>query len=172
MKIHNINCKIVETEITASTDFKNLLSTIEIKDNFTSYKDKKSASILSDFIGRQYRNNLTDIINCFTDVKKLVAYEISDCWVQKYNNKKHDIHVHGNNNEKLSFVWYINASHESSPIKFYNPGYPYMDHWSKEIHPNKDKFLMFNSYIPHEVAINKDDVRMVVSGNIDLLWQR
>jgi len=172
MNIYNINCKIVETEINVSDELKNLVNQFKLEDDFTSFKDKDNANKLSDFIGTHYQKRLIDIIKCFTDIKKLASVKISHSWVQRYNNKRHNCHIHGTDNDKLSFVWYIDASPKSSPIIFYNPGYPYINYWTKEIMPLKNKFLIFNSYIPHEVAINRDNARIVVSGNIDLLWRK
>ena len=172
MEIYNINCKIVDTDIHVSDELNRLVRSIKLNDDFSSYSNNDKKKDLIDLIYKTQYKRFLDTISVFIDIKKLEHFNISDCWVQKYKNKKHCLHVHGTDNSKLSFVWYVNASNKSSPILFYNPGFPYNDFWAKEIYPKKNKFLMFNSYIPHEVAYNEDNDRMVLSGNIDLIWQK
>lgn len=172
MKIYNINCKIVDTDIHVSDELDKLVKLIQLEEGFSSYYNNNKKSDLINFIYKTQQKRFLDTISVFTDTKKLKRFIISDCWVQKYKNKEHCLHVHGTDDSKLSFVWYVSASDKSSPILFYNPGFPYNDFWKKEIYPKKNKFLMFNSYIPHEVAYNKDNDRMAISGNIDLIWQK
>ena len=172
MQIYNINCKVVDIDIPISDDLKKLVESIKLDKNFTSYRNDSKRNELIDFICNNYKKNLLDAVAVFTDIKKLDSFKMSHCWVQKYVNKKHCMHVHGEDNSKLSFVWYVNTSEKSSPITFYNPGFPYSDFWVKEIYPKNNKFLIFNSYIPHEVAYNTDSGRMAISGNIDLKWQK
>lgn len=172
MKIYNINCKLVDTDINISDSFRKLVESIELDENFSSYNNVNEKTKLIDFICSNYEKRFLDTIAVFTDLKKLESFRITDCWVQKYENKEHWLHVHGTDNSKLSFVWYVNTSDKSSPIIFHNPGYPYNDFWYKKIYPEKNKFLMFNSYIPHKVAYNTDSDRMAISGNIHLIWRK
>ena len=39
MKIYNINCKLVDTDINISDSFKKLVESIELDENFSSYKN-------------------------------------------------------------------------------------------------------------------------------------
>lgn len=90
--------------------------------------------------------------------------KLEDVWIQKYNKLQfHDLHIHGQNN--YSFVWYIDCSDKSSRTIFHNPGYPYIETQRVEVYPSKGKFILFDGVVPHVVLPNKDNKRLVVSGN-------
>ena len=89
MKIYNINCKLVDTDINISDSFRKLVESIELDENFSSYNNINQKTKLIDFICSNYEKRFLDTIAVFTDLKKLESFRITDCWVQKYENKEH-----------------------------------------------------------------------------------
>ena len=91
------------------------------------------------------------------------------CWVQKYlKNSYHSVHTH--NPKGKSFVWFIEGNKNSSPLSFYDVGYPSVDVNKNivcEFVPGK--LIIFPGYVPHEVRPNKNNTRLIVSGNLDEL---
>ena len=58
-------------------------------------------------------------------VFKKYKLKLIDCWVQKYmKNHYHDLHTHRGHAKSKSFVWFIEGDKDSSPICFYDVGYP------------------------------------------------
>ena len=101
-------------------------------------------------------------------------YNIKEYWQQKYGKGDfHDLHCHSVDKPEFSFVYFINASSDSSPTKFFLPGYPYikvenqgtLQHIIK-IDAKIGRLIIFNSFIPHAVDPNKDDEREIISGNM------
>ena len=91
---------------------------------------------------------------------------LADTWIQQYNkNQFHDMHTHGTG-DFLSFVWYIDCTKNSSKTIFHNQGYPYINTHQLEIQPKKGKLVLFEGTVPHYVLPNKDETRLVVSGNL------
>lgn len=98
------------------------------------------------------------------------TYKLTKFWVQKYNNEDyHDIHTHGTQDNHYSFIIYIDCSKNSSVTLFYALGYPYTSYVGKSpygIKPEKGRIILFNSFLPHGLVPNKDEKRLVLSGNI------
>ena len=95
--------------------------------------------------------------------------KLKNCWVQKYlKNSYHSVHTH--NPKGKSFVWFIEGNKDSSPLCFYDVGYPTVD-VNKNIVCEFDpgKLIIFPGYMPHEVRPNKNNIRLIVSGNLDEL---
>ena len=101
-------------------------------------------------------------------------YNIKEYWQQKYRKGDfHDLHCHSVDRPEFSFVYFINASSDSSPTKFFLPGYPYIKIENQgnlqhtiEIEAKIGRLIVFNSFIPHAVDPNKDDDREIISGNM------
>ena len=85
MKIYNINCKLVDTDINISDSFRKLVESIELDENFSSYNNVNEKTKLIDFICSNYEKRFLDTIAVFTDLKKLESFRITDCWVQIKN---------------------------------------------------------------------------------------
>ena len=67
----------------------------------------------------------------------------------------------------LKFVWFIEGDKNSSPLSFYDVGYPYVDiNTPKDFEFVPGTLLLFPGYMPHEVRPNKNNNRLVVSGNL------
>jgi len=92
--------------------------------------------------------------------------KLKKSWVQKYlKNNYHSLHIH-NINEK-SFVWFIEGSEKSSPLYFYDVGYPLINtHREISFKFKPGTLLIFPGFIPHEVRPNKNNNRLIVSGNV------
>ena len=69
MKIYNINCKLVDTDINISDSFRKLVESIELDENFSSYNNVNEKTKLIDFICSNYEKRFLDTIAVFTDLK-------------------------------------------------------------------------------------------------------
>jgi len=128
------------------------------KNNF--FKKSFSDTIKTHKIYDYLKKPITNILK--------VDFKLDLWWVQKYEKEDyHELHTHGASNKLKSFVLYLNCTDKSSEIIFYQPGYPLI-HDLKPIHvkPKKGLLILFPSYIPHEVLKNKDNERLILSGNI------
>ena len=101
-------------------------------------------------------------------------YNIKEYWQQKYTHGSfHDLHCHSTTRPELSFIYFINASPNSSPVKFFLPGHPYIKVENQgalqhrvEVEAKMGRLIVFNSFIPYSVDPNKDEEREIISGNI------
>jgi hypothetical protein len=95
----------------------------------------------------------------------LNEYKIKKIWVQKYNkNNFHDCHIH--NPTEFSFILYVDCTDNSSETIFYNVGYPYFLTGNFRVKPKIGRCVVFHGALPHCALPNKDDKRLIVSGNI------
>ena len=101
-------------------------------------------------------------------VFKKYKLKLIDCWVQKYmKNHYHDLHTHRGYAKSKSFVWFIEGDKDSSPICFYDVGYPLINTQQIiEIDFIPGKLLIFPNYLPHAVPLNKSNNRIILSGNV------
>tara|TARA_R110002012_G_scaffold265296_2_gene448691 strand:+ start:337 stop:846 length:510 start_codon:yes stop_codon:yes gene_type:complete len=95
-------------------------------------------------------------------------FKLDSWWVQKYaQGDSHMLHTHGVIPNYKSFVLYLKCSKDSSKIVFYQPGFPLLDEQKPHyVTPHKGLLIVFPSYIPHQVLRNKDNERLILSGNI------
>jgi len=110
---------------------------------------------------------LTKYINLqLQSIFKKHALTLRNCWVQKYlKNSYHSLHVHDSNEQ--SFVWFIEGNKKSSPTVFYDVGYPYINtSQSIKFQFVPGTLLIFPGFLPHEVRPNKNNNRLIVSGNV------
>ena len=91
-------------------------------------------------------------------------------WLQKYHKGHlHNLHTHGSDHNKFSFIIYLDCSEKSSEIQFYGPNYPLVHYEPILIKPEKGLFIIFPSHLPHCVLPNNDDKRFILSGNFYLI---
>ena len=92
--------------------------------------------------------------------------KIKNGWVQKYlKNSYHSLHVH--DSDEKSFVWFIEGNEKSSPTVFYDVGFPYINtNQSISFKFIPGTLLIFPGFLPHEVRPNKNNNRLIVSGNV------
>ena len=121
--------------------------------NYTSFYNKNSS--FNNFI----KNKLSSVF-------KKYNLTLQNSWVQKYElNGYHNLHTH--DIDKKSFVWFIEGQENSSPLVFYDIGYPIIDtQQSIIIKFVPGTLVIFPGFIPHEVRPNKNDNRLIVSGNV------
>ena len=106
------------------------------------------------------------IKNKLSDVFKKHNLTLQNSWVQKYlKNSYHNLHTH--NILYKSFVWFIEGDKNSSPLYFYDVGYPVVNtDQSIKINFVPGKLVIFPGFMPHEVRPNKSNNRLIVSGNV------
>ena len=106
------------------------------------------------------------IKNKLLNVFKKYNLTLKDSWVQKYlKNNYHSLHTHDVLHK--SFVWFIQGDKNSSPLYFYDVGYPVVDtNQSIKINFVPGTLVIFPGFIPHEVRPNKNNNRLIVSGNV------
>ncbi len=119
---------------------------------------------------RLYRLTMACVDQFFISVGKLLkksGMSVLKMWVQKYEpGAYHPVHVHATDKDNYSFVFYIDCTEESAPTMFYNVGFPYVDHGAFKVKPLKGRCVLFPGAMPHEALPNKDERRLIVSGNI------
>jgi len=100
------------------------------------------------------------------DVFEKHNLKLKNCWVQKYlKNSYHSLHVH--DSDEKSFVWFIEGNEKSSPTVFYDVGFPYINtNQSISFKFIPGTLLIFPGFLPHEVRPNKNNNRLIVSGNV------
>lgn len=127
-----------------------------------------------EFNHNNYYNNTKNIScveldNFFKEIAedlKLTSFKITKTWIQKYNkNHFHDCHTHDLVN--FSFIYYLDCTKNSSDTLFYNPLYPYYHFNEYRVKPEKGKCVVFSGAIPHAALPNKDDKRLILSGNLN-----
>ena len=141
----------------------------EILKEIKKVKLKKDNNIPDMNLTSYYNNNLSFnnfIKNKLSDIFKKYNLSLKGCWVQKYKkNNYHGLHTHDVKNK--SFVWFIEGNKNSSPLIFYDVGYPMIDtQQSIIIQFVPGTLVIFPGFIPHEVRPNKSNNRLIVSGNV------
>ena len=130
-------------------------------------KDKYNPDMNLNSYHEENNKKLFNFINKKLDeIFKKYKVTLKSCWVQKYGkNNYHNLHTH--NAEEKSFVWFIDGDKDSSPLTFYDVGYPLIR--TDQILTFKfvpGTFIIFPGYLPHEVYPNKSKNRLIVSGNV------
>jgi len=161
MRKHSFVYNVVEDYVEVDTETKRIIKNIKLtKDTI------RPEMNLTSFY--QSNKELYDLlINKLNVVFKKLNLNLKHCWVQKYlKNSYHSVHTH--NPKGKSFVWFIEGDKNSSSLSFYDVGYPSVD-----INKNivcefvPGKLIIFPGFIPHEVRPNKNNNRLIVSGNLD-----
>ena len=163
MEIFNFTFPIFVKDLKLSKDYidfvKNkLLKIYEFnKNNFFDENDVYFSFQTNEQI-KKYLMEIIKELNC-------KEYKIENIWIQKYdNNDFHDCHIH--NSKLFSFIIYIDCSENSSETLFYNVGYPYVSVKKYRVKPKTGRCVVFHGAIPHTALPNKDNKRLIVSGNI------
>jgi len=144
------NYKMVSDEmLTTYYEFKNILEEKELED---------------------FKNHIYTHISVFVEnVLKKERFILKDSWFQAYQeNSYHPLHIHGILEKNWSLIYYIQVSSTSAKTIMHMPGYPYAPEIKKSIIPKKDKLVLFPSYLPHQVELNKDNSRIILSANLEI----
>ena len=113
------------------------------------------------------KDHILNILNIFTkDVIKKTYFNLHASWFQMYKiNDYHDLHIHETEENCYSLIFYIQCREESAPTEFFMPGHPYVIGPHFSINPKKSKIVIFPGNVPHQVLLNKDEKRIILSGN-------
>ena len=159
---HSFVYSVIEEYVEVDNELKKKIK------NFKLYKDKNVPTMnYNNFWNTEEKDKLINLLNIkFKDILIKYKLKIKDCWIQKYlKNSYHSLHTHSL--DKQSFVWFIDGGKKSSPIKFFDIGWPLVStNQSIEIPFNIGTLLIFPGFIPHEVQVNKTSNRLIVSGNV------
>ena len=157
---HSFIYSIVEEFVKIDKEILKQINKIKLKKddnipnmNLTSYYNRSSS--FDDFV----KNKLNNVF-------KKHNLSLIDSWVQKYlKNSYHHLHTH--NILHKSFVWFIEGNEDSSPLYFYDVGYPVVNtNQSIKINFVPGTLIIFPGFMPHEVRPNKNNKRLIVSGNV------
>jgi len=163
MKILNFNFPIFVKDLNLNNNYIDIVKNKSLKKydfNKNNFFDKND-----ELFSIQTNNQLKDYLLEILKQLNCKEYKIQNTWIQKYNNNDfHDCHIHSPNS--FSFVLYIDCTEDSSETMFYNVGYPYFFTQSYKIKPQIGRCVVFHGAIPHTALPNKDDKRLIVSGNI------
>jgi len=158
MSKHSFTYSIVEEFVPIEEQTKKAIKKIKLDKYPLNYNNFYSPN-------EKLKNLILSKLNTFF---KKYNLKLIECWVQKYmKNHYHDIHTHRGHPQAKSFVWFIEGDKSSSPICFYDVGYPIIN--TEQIIKIKfkpGKLLMFPGYLPHAVPLNKSNNRLTVSGNV------
>ena len=157
---HNFVYSVIEEFVKVDKEILKQIKKIKLK------KDKNISNMnLTSFYEK---NKELDkfVVNKLSDVFKKHNLTLQNSWVQKYlKNSYHNLHTH--NILYKSFVWFIEGDKNSSPLHFYDVGYPLVDtDQSIKINFVPGTLVIFPGFIPHEVRPNKNNNRLIVSGNV------
>jgi len=157
-----------------SVFYQNLTVSPELYDYVRGLKLDKNEHVETNFDhaadAQLYKLTLACVDKFFVNVGKQLkktGLSVVKMWVQKYAPRTyHPVHVHATDKFHYSFVFYVDCTENSAPTMFYNLGFPYVDHEALKIQPVKGRCVLFPGAMPHEAMPNKDDQRLIVSGNI------
>jgi hypothetical protein len=170
MEFKEINFKIdiLYSKINIKEELMSILNKIELTYN---------GSQLTNFYSRNLSFHLSNDIflllkqefNYLCGKLNGISLNITDWWLQRYSKGHfHNLHTHGADNNRFSFIIYLDCSENSSEIQFYGPNYPLVHYEPIKIKPEKGLFVIFPSHLPHCVLPNNDDKRFILSGNFSL----
>ena len=158
---HSFVYSLFEEHVEVDNDTKKEIKKVILK------KDKYNPDMNLNSYHEENNKKLFNFINKkLAEIFKKYNVTLKSCWVQKYGkNNYHNLHTH--NAEEKSFVWFIDGDKDSSPLTFYDVGYPLIR--TDQILTFKfvpGTFVIFPGYLPHEVYPNKSKNRLIVSGNV------
>lgn len=103
------------------------------------------------------------------EILKGHSFSLTEWWLQKYKEGSyHELHTHGADPFKRSFILYISCTKNSSPVNFFGPGHPLIYSEPIQVKPEPGLLVLFPSFLPHEVLSNNDNERLILSGNIEI----
>lgn len=169
MEIFNFNFSIFVKDLILDNHYINIVKNKSLKTyefNKSNYFDENDNNF-SLKTSEQLKNYLIEVLKELNHKEKLNYKEcrIENTWIQKYNNNDfHDCHIH--NATGFSFILFIDCTENSSETLFYNVGYPYFSIKNYRVKPKIGRCIVFHGAIPHTALPNKDEKRLIVSGNI------
>ena len=163
MEVFNFTFPIFVKDLILNNDYINIVKNKSLKNfefNKNNYFEENDV-----YFSFQTNNQIKDYLLEILKQLNCKEYKIENTWIQKYNNNNfHDCHIH--NTKGFSFIIYIDCTEDSSETLFYNVGYPYVSTKTHRVKPKAGRCVVFHGAIPHTALPNKDDKRLIVSGNI------
>jgi len=107
------------------------------------------------------------IMQCISSIEglsqrgaEMLKFDIVDCWGMVYKgNKNHHTIEHAHWPATYSFVYYVNACEQCSPLEFTTANY--------SVKPFSGLMVIFPGNVSHRVGVQKcDHDRVAISGNI------
>jgi hypothetical protein len=131
---------------------------------------EKNANNFFDNADKDKKSDIYNIIQePIEEILKGHSFLLTEWWLQKYKKGNyHELHTHGADPFRRSFILYINCTKDSSPVNFFGPGHPLIYSDPIQVKPEPGLLILFPSYLPHEVLPNNDDKRLILSGNIEI----
>ena len=166
IKKHLFNTSFLEMDIPLQFNNYGTIPLEKYPDNATSYFINRN--IIEEQSLQNYKNELIKYINIAGEVLNFYFDRFTRSWFQKYEKiNYHPLHTHGSEEGLFCCIHYIQTSDKSANTNFYTPGWPYVCNEESKISikPKNNKLIVFPSYLPHEVEINKDKTRLIFSAN-------
>lgn len=139
--------------------------TFEENSMLTTFYEDKNILDNEDLI--ELNNHILKTLDIFIKrILKKTSFYLEASWFQAYRvNDYHNLHIHGLEEDCYSFIFYIQCGENSAQTEFYIPGHPYIISPSFSIEAENSKIVIFPGNVPHEVHLNKDEKRIILSGN-------
>lgn len=157
----------VQTDI--SKELLHKIKNIKLKEGETQSTNYGSISLLDDAVYQEAFNYLKTYLLQIMRYYKYSSYRLINYWSQSYNHHEyHELHTHNMAANHFSCILYIQCDKDSAPTRFHPPGYPYI--FSTEpidLLPEVGRLVVFPGYIPHAVLPNKDNIRLIISANLE-----
>ena len=96
----------------------------------------------------------------FPLIDRRFKYKLHDCWSAIYKEGHYTV-PHAHNPSQISFVYYLKANNNSSPLVF--------DDCDFKIHPHDDLLVAFPSYLYHSVPKHTGEDRICMAGNLNIV---
>jgi len=105
-------------------------------------------------------NFAIDVVKNGLEHKNLGTYEVTDCWGAIYQ-KGDSCNAHAHHPAIWSFVYYVQATPDDSPLVFPTSG--------NAIYPNPGLMIVFPGWVSHSVPEQqRDEERIVIAGNLTI----
>ena len=85
-----------------------------------------------------------------------LGYSLNNVWIAIYKEGHYTV-LHSHEPHHMSFVYYLKANNNSSPLVF--------DRCEFQVQPYDDLLVIFPSYLEHSVPIHKGEDRICLAGN-------
>lgn len=167
--------EIIQKDFIESMFHQDLQVSQELFDYATSYDMERIDHVETSFYKKEMDIRLAELtMKCVEDFfievgKKLgkSSLQLLKVWVQRYEEYSHHaIHIHAPDAFNYSFVFYVDCTEKSAGTMFYSVGYPYVDHTNFSVECVRGRCVLFPGAMPHEALPNRDNKRLIVSGNI------
>lgn len=127
-----------------------------VKASMSSYEVWNETNVYNTLMGKIMETGKSILEEHYPSVR--MNLKLTHMWTAIYE-KGHYTKSHAHLPAILSFVYYLKADRNSSPLVF--------DHSDFDIYPYDDLLVMFPGYLYHSVPEHKGEDRICVAGNFD-----